>query len=284
MGSFKSFVPVLLALVIALGGSWLVYNWLDTKTATTEVVEVQQQAVPVVVSVEDLSWGTKLEREMLKTVPFLEESLPRGYVSDPAALEGRVLTAAISANDPVTQNRIAPDDVTVGGVSAVLPPGKRAVAVQGDKVIGISGFIRPGHVVDVLVTLRDPDTGNETTKLVLERIPVLATGTEIKENEKGQPAPVDVYTLQVTPGDAEKLTLASTRGMLRFALRNITDGDTIYTRGATISDTLRSLRAPEPVVQQQTQQTQPRRTNPAPRRVTVQQIQGDSITERTFTR
>ena len=41
---------------------------------------------------------------------------------------------------------------------------------------------------------------------------VLATGTQIQKNEKGEPSPVDVYTLAVTPEEAEILSLAPTKG------------------------------------------------------------------------
>ena len=75
---------------------------------------------------------------------------------------------------------MAPDSVTTGGVSAIVKPGKRALAVKGDKVIGLSGFIRPGNWVDVLVTITNPLNKRKITKTVLENILVLATGIEIE--------------------------------------------------------------------------------------------------------
>jgi pilus assembly protein CpaB len=123
-----------------------------------------------------------------------------------------------------------------------VTPGKRAVAVKGDKVIGISGFILPNNRVDVLVTMEDKKNKYEMTKIVLEKVLVLATGTQIEENDKGEPAPVDVYTLEVTPEEGEKLALAATRGRLQFALRNITDDETVLTKGATVQGTLSSYR------------------------------------------
>lgn len=280
MGKVRSVIPIFLALAIAFGGSAFLYKWIKARTLP-KGVSVQAQAVPVVVTTENLAWGAKLSKEMMKTVPFLKESLPAGYISDPAKIEGRILVAALAKNDPITQFRLAPEDVTVGGVSAVLPTGKRAVAVKGDKVIGISGFIKPGNIVDVLVTIKNPENEKEITKLVLEKIPVLATGAEIQENGKGEPAPVDVYTLEVTPEEAEKLTLASTKGKLQFALRNIKDSESIFTKGATIPETLASLRSPEPKVQPA------KKTNrlvPMVRRrvLTVEQISGDEMTEKKF--
>jgi pilus assembly protein CpaB len=241
MRRWKALIPVALALIISVAGSGLLYKWLKSQTAPRETVKVESEAVPVAVAAADLPWGTKIKSEMIKTIPFLKESLPAGYVENAATLHGRVLIAPLKTNEPVTEHRLAPTSVTVGGVSAVIKPGKRAIAVKGDKVIGISGFILPGNRVDVLVTMTDPRTESEVTKLVLENVPVLATGTQLQENGKDEPAPVDVYTLEVAPEEGEKLALAAARGKLQFALRNITDGETVRTRGATISQTLASL-------------------------------------------
>ena len=246
MGKLKAFIPIILALIVATGGSLFLYKWLQAKTAPAAVMQVEAQAVPVVVAAVDLAWGTKLKKEMLKTVPFLKESLPAGYQSDSNALEGRVVIAALKEREPVLESRLAPKEVTVGGVSAVIKAGMRAVAVKGDKVIGISGFIQPGNRVDVLVTMKDPNTKNEITKMVLSNVLVLATGTEIEEKRDGKPNPVDVYTLEVDPEQAERLALAAAEGKLQFALRNATDTETVLTQGATIAQTLRSLRGLDP--------------------------------------
>jgi pilus assembly protein CpaB len=177
---------------------------------------------------------------MLKTVPFLQESLPTKFYSKAEDLVGRVLVTHLDPNEPVTESHIAPEDVKIGGVSAVLATGKRAVSVKGNKVMGLSGFIRPGNRVDVLVTMKDPKTKKNKTKLVMNNVPVLATGTQIERTTDGKPAPVDVYTLEVTPEEAEKLALVSTQGNLQFALRNIKDTDEVYTSGTNISDALLS--------------------------------------------
>jgi Flp pilus assembly protein CpaB len=69
MGKWKAFIPIVLALVIATGGSILLYKWLQVKTAPKKVVQVEEtQAVPVVVAAIDLNWGAKLKKEMLTTV------------------------------------------------------------------------------------------------------------------------------------------------------------------------------------------------------------------------
>ena len=278
MGKYKAVIPIALALIIALSGSIFLYKWLKTQTAPKEVVKSESKAVPVAVAVMDLAWGTKLNKEMLKTVPFLKESLPAGYTTDADKLEGRIIISPVKQNEPITESRMAPDSVTTGGVSAIIKPGNRAIAVKGDKVIGLSGFINPGNRVDVLVTLTHPKTKMRVTKVVLENLLVLATGTEIQENDKGQPAPVDVYTLEVSPAQGEKLALASTEGRLQFALRNMIDGETVLTRGATIPKTLASLRGESPKPKGSPKKKwRPRKTS-----TTVEIIKGEKVSKKKF--
>ncbi len=240
MRNLKTFLPIALSLVIAIAGSYFLYRWIENQRAPKDVVQVKAEAVQVAVATADLSWGTKLKPEMIKTTPYLKESMPTGYFSSANDLKDRVLLAQLKINDPITEHKLAPISVKTGGVAAIIKPGKRAIAVKGDKVIGISGFINPGNLVDVLVTVRDPKKKEEKTKIILENIPVLATGTQIQENEKGEPAPVDVYTLEVTPEDAEKIALAAAEGKLQMALRSATDANEIYTEGITIPQLLAS--------------------------------------------
>lgn len=283
MSRWKAFIPIVLALIIATGSSIFLYQWLKGKAASTraEVIQVEAEAVQVVVAVMDMPWGTKISKEMIKTVPFFKDSLPDGYFADPNRLEGRVVISPIMASETVLESRLAPTEVSIGGVSAVIKPGMRAVAVKGNKVIGISGFIKPGHRVDVLVTLKDPKTKNDTTKLVLSNVLVLATGSEIQEKNNGKPSAVDVYTLEVDPIQAEKLALSATEGKLQFALRNNLDNDTVVTKGATIRKTLASLRGADPKAKTPTKikSWQPRR-----RGTTVETIKGNKVGKKRFNR
>lgn len=243
MGRWRAIIPVAVGLVVASGASWFIYNWMQKQAAPKEVVTVAEfQSVQACVAAVDLPWGTKLTAEMIKSVPYPAESLPAGHFLDADTLKGRVLIALIKQNEVFLESKLAPIDVKTGGVSAIVTPGKRALAVKGDAVIGISGFVLPGNRVDVLATMRLPGSRKEVTKVVLENILVLATGTQMQTNDKGEPAPVDVYTLEVSPEDGEKLALAATHGKLQFALRHSTDSETILTKGATVNDALTSYR------------------------------------------
>lgn len=276
MGKLKVIIPIFIALIIASTSSFFLYKWIRSMKPQTVIEKSESiNTSSIVVAAYNLPWGTKIEKDMIKSLSYPSESLPQGTFYENDKIIGRVIVSNIIENEPILESKLAPVDVKSGGVAAVLKPGKRAMAVKGDKVIGISGFIRPGNLVDVLVTVKNPETKKDTTKLVLDKIPVLATGQEIQADGKKNASPVDVYTLEVTPEEGEKLALASTQGKLQFALRNVTDEKTVLTRGATIAQTLRSLsgKAPSPKSTKGIKRVYPRQH-------TMEIINGDKVIKR----
>jgi pilus assembly protein CpaB len=120
-------------------------------------------------------------------------------------------------------------------------------------VVGISGFIMPGTLVDIVVVIEPPENGQQReriSKIVLQNIKVLANGSNLDKpkNEK-EAERVKTVTLQVTPEQAEKLALASSEGRLQLVMRNSIDQGDEITNGATKKDLLSGERAqpiPEP--------------------------------------
>ena len=181
MGKLKALIPLILALVVALTVTVLIYNWIKERSNVPVVSRVIPEARGhIVLAHEDLAWGVKIAPEMVKTAPIAKDDTPAGSFSNPAEAVGRVLVTPVKQNEPIMESKLAPRDVTTGGVSAVVTQGMRAIAVAGDKVIGLAGLIQPGNYVDILVTVQDPQNDRlHLTKTVLENIRVLATGTMI---------------------------------------------------------------------------------------------------------
>ena len=244
MGKSKSFIMLAFAIIIAFFFTFLTFNWLQKlkkqqKSKVAPIEEVQLNPQPIAVAALDLSWGTPLTKDMIKTATYLKESLPSGTFSDTSELLGRTLLFPINLGEPILESKLAPVTIQTGGVAAIIAPQKRAMSVKVDKVSGVSGFIKPGHRVDVLVTLRSSGRKKGAiTKTVLENILVLAAGTQTtrveKIDSKQQTSPVDVVTLEVTPEETEKLGLAATQGRLLLSLRNFSDTDDVITKGMTI--------------------------------------------------
>jgi pilus assembly protein CpaB len=275
-------VMLVVALLIAGVVSYWSYGLLQKKTVeSTAPADTQQVAV----AAYDLKWGTVITNEVVKMQPYIKGSLPTGYIADPASAVGRVVMYPIQINEPLTESRLAPASVKQGGVAAVVSPKKRAMAVKVDKVVGVSGFIHPGHRVDVLVSLAKSDkVPQPITKTVLENIPVLAVGTEIEQaaGQKEKPAQVDVITLEVSPEEGEKLALAATEGKLQLALRNYTDTEDVQTQGTTIPTLLASYAGASPVKKETTAK---RAARPEPARTfTVELIKGGKVSEVKFSR
>jgi pilus assembly protein CpaB len=239
MTNLRAFIPILLSVLIAIGGSYFLYKWVKGKaTPKGEVVVKESKAIQVVVAKVPVKWGVRINAEMVEIKPYFVNSLPQGYFSKISDITNRVVTTPLLKGDPVLEHRLAPTTMKTGGMSAILKSGKRAISVKGNNVMGIAGFINPGNRIDVLLTIKDPKREEEVTKIVLENLYVLAAGHQIQENSQGEAAPVNVYTLEVTPEQGERLTLAANKGRLQFALRGAMDSDVVLTKGITVPELL----------------------------------------------
>jgi pilus assembly protein CpaB len=247
MGRYTPVVLLLAAVVVALLTSVATYNWLQEKREVRVVKSVE--TIPVAVAKVSLPSGSVVTKEMVKTRDFMKGSLAEGsYFPDIAAVEGRVIVSPVQANEPILRSRMAPENISEGGVPAVIKERKRAMSVKVDQIIGVAGFIKPGDRVDVLVTLGNPEGGGPVTKIVLENVLVIATGTQVQKGAQGVSAsPVNVITLEVTPEEAEKIALATNQGRIQLALRGYKDEKEVFTKGATIASLMSSYRIGAPV-------------------------------------
>jgi len=254
----------------------------------------------VVVAKVDIPLGTKLIPEQLAVVQFPHESVPDGTFDDVNKLVGRVAVINMKAREPITDSRLAAEG-TAGGLSAMIPEGYRAMTVKVDVVVGISGFIQPGTMVDIVVVIDpEPNSSNQNpiSKIVLQNIKVLANGGNIDQphNER-ETNNVKAVTLQVTPEQAEKLAMAATEGKLQLVMRNQIDQDDAQTTGVSKRSLLTgehaapapdpgSLRSEQPKPVQQpaprrahmqqpaSAPAEPQAAKPAPPRASVEMIEG----------
>ncbi|MDD2320224.1 MAG: Flp pilus assembly protein CpaB [Geobacteraceae bacterium] len=233
-----------LAIVFAVVAAGLVYNYLQKqeqiKEGTYQTIVVAAMEIPI---------GSKLNETMLKTTAWPKESVPPGSATDPKVLSaaGRISIKKITAGEPITEDKLAPAGgaTGVGFMTYVIPPGHRAVTVAVNEVAGVAGFITPGNKVDVVLTTPIPGSKNETiSKIVLQNVPVLATGQIAQEQKEGKPIVVPTVTLDLTPEDSENLVLAANKGPLQLLLRNYSDTEEVEGRGATIRKVLAGSQPP----------------------------------------
>jgi pilus assembly protein CpaB len=250
MGHKRPLLFLGIAMGIALVTTVMVYQWLQGQrmidVATPEIVV---EGVSVAVAGTDIPWGTPLAEHTVRIMMYPEEGVPAGHFKDPASLKGRVVLTNLKKNEPILESKLAPMDIRTGGVSAVMDPDKRAMAVKVNEIVGLPGFVQPGDRVDVMATFEDPrgkkNTGGgsrgEVTKVVLENTLVLATDTQMERAPgEDKPAPVKVITLEVSLDEAEKLAMAENGGRLRLALRSPINYEVKKTKGADFKDLMSS--------------------------------------------
>ncbi len=245
MGQNRPLLFLGAAIGIALVTTVLIYQWLAGQQGS------EPEAIPVVevvgsqiaIASDDVPWGTPLTDEFIRLVSYPEDTLPVGHFTKAEDLKGRVVLANLKKNEPIMESKLAPIDVTTGGVSAVMDPQKRAMSVKVNEVVGLPGFVKPGDRVDVMVTFARPGRTKDPqiTKVVLENARVLATGTQMERvDDEEEPKAVKVITLEVTLEEAEKLAMAENGGQIRLALRSPLNAEIQKTRGAKFSDLTRS--------------------------------------------
>ncbi|MEP6820643.1 MAG: Flp pilus assembly protein CpaB [bacterium] len=228
MRNKRFFIVLAGALIFGLLAAVSVTRYLSSAQAYTKNlnrVAVAKVAIPL---------GTKIIPEQLMVVQFPAESTPDGAFQSVEKLTGRVAVVNIAAREPITEARLAPEG-TAGGLSAVIPEGYRAMTVKVDDVVGISGFIMPGTLVDVVVVIDPAEKAgmqDPISKIVLQNIKVLANGQNIdKPQSEREASSVKAITLLVTPEQAEKLALAASEGKLQLVMRNSVDQGDEQTQG-----------------------------------------------------
>jgi pilus assembly protein CpaB len=246
MKRYRSLAFFGVALLLGLITSFFVFSWLQNEKNRLMAAPIPlSKNVQVLVSNADLSWGTKLAPEMMQLQEFPSGAIPEGHFTSLEAIKDRVIMVDLKRNELLLESKLAPLGTTSGGVAAVTDIDKRAMSVKVDDVIGVAGFIKPGDRVDVMVTI-EPEGGkqaNMMSKMILENVKVLATGTQMERKGKDEePKPVQVITVEVNVEEAEKLALASTQGRLRLALRNPLNKEHVLTKGANVGALLSSYR------------------------------------------
>ncbi|MFT5728444.1 MAG: pilus assembly protein CpaB [Desulforhopalus sp.] len=283
MNRMGRLVFLLFSLCVALGVSYYVYILLNKEpVAVVEKVE-SLKTTTISVAAQDIARGHKLLPEDVRSVAFLTKTLPKGTFSEDHSPVSRVSIATVQVGELILESKLAPENVTQGGLAVVISPNKRAISVKVDQVIGVAGFIQPGQMVDVLVSIgSDKEKAGFITKTVLQNVLILATGTQIQESaDKKKDKKVGVVTLEVTPDESENLALAVSKGRIVLALRGYTDKEDVLTRGATVPELLERYRTEEPVVTVVTSPVKSssvpvKRKAPAPRKKFVVRVMNGS--------
>lgn len=189
----------------------------------------ETRQVRIVVATQDVAFGTALSAQNIRLANWPANSVPAGaFTTLEEATRARVALRPMVAGEPVLASKVSGENGRAT-LSANLPAGQLAFAVPIDAVAGAGGFVRPGDVVDVLVTRQIPGEGSsqsdKMTDVVLESVPVLAVD-QVSDPNSTDPALGKTATLQVDSFGAQKLALSQQLGVISLALRKVGDTNT----------------------------------------------------------
>jgi pilus assembly protein CpaB len=222
-----------------------------TQIVTNEVIQ-QEAKTQILVAKSQIGMGERLTAATVAWQDWPEGALRPEYVTitampdAPSVLTGAVARFEFFPGEPIREQKLVRSEQ--GYLSAVLSKGMRGVSVPVDASSSAGGYIVPNDHVDVLLS-HATDQG-QVSEVVLSNVRVLAIGNRLGEvgasggaadadAEAGPQAQVfvdsSIATIELTPGQAETLVNAVSRGTLSLSLRSITDFDdaTIAARDAT---------------------------------------------------
>ena len=147
----------------------------------------------VVVATQDIPAGTRVTEGMVDRKSISAEAVLAGVFTKKKDVVGQVTRVPL-----VTGEQVIPSKVTATGpaiadvenppLAYVIPEGKRAVSVEVSSQIGVSGLIRPGDYVDVILTIQVRGGGgtgesantDQITRTILQNVQVLSVDQDIR--------------------------------------------------------------------------------------------------------
>jgi len=225
--------PVILAIALILGAmaAYFAARWMTPHQDSSRVVIVEQQ----------IEAGKAITAAQIKAISWPASSVPQGAFARTTDVAGRIARESMIAGEPVLPGKLAPKGAT-GGLSSLIPEGKRAITVKVNEVIAVAGFALPGSYVDVLVSGKDSEK-QPFSRTVLSRVKVLAVAQETA-TEPDKPKVVNAVTLELTTRESEELDLARNIGKLSLVLRNELDTRKTHSAGVRLPDIVTSQPTP----------------------------------------
>jgi Flp pilus assembly protein CpaB len=149
-------------------------------------VEQKIETVDVVVPLVQINQGQTVSLNDVTLVKWPLAFVPKGEIFDQTFLvSGRVARQTLFPGEPIFVQKVSGNN-SAGGLTALIPKGKRAVTIAVTEIKGVAGFVKPGDHVDVLSTFeikRDDQDELKKTKTVLQNVLVLASAqTMVKED------------------------------------------------------------------------------------------------------
>ncbi|GIQ74087.1 Flp pilus assembly protein CpaB [Bradyrhizobium sp. RD5-C2] len=228
-----SIIMVLLLAATALG--LIAYSVNQPKDqAVAEAVAEKRPAPPATVgyfvATRPLSKGALARDEDFAVRQAAADHVPAGAILETpdtkAGLPGSLVRRFVDAGTPITlQDILRPRDR--GFLASVLAPDSRAISIKVDEETGVSGLIRPGDNVDVVLTQVFEKANlarRAVSETVLSNVRVIAIDQEIAQGGRSITNTVagktaQTVSLELKPDQVKKVSVAKQLGTLSLVVR-----------------------------------------------------------------
>jgi pilus assembly protein CpaB len=193
----------------------------ERQRAATSVDTVSVYAVT-----KQMSYGDPITIDDVGLILYAEPYLPEGTFQSEEELFPfgtdivRYATRPMEVFEPILDVKVT-EAGEITGITSLLKPGMRAFTIEVDASTGVSGFLRPGNVVDVYWTgsVRDPNSGKNqrVTQLIKSNLELIAVDQSANASREGASIARTV-TAQVSPQDVAALAQAQASGSLSLSL------------------------------------------------------------------
>ncbi len=236
-------VLVMAGLAVAFGAvSYFAGNyWLESQAQArmSEIDNTKSEVAlaTVVVTTEQIRFGQPILAEKLKEVAWPADAIPEGaFKTIPELVEKgeRKAIKTMESGEPVLAVKVTGENGKAG-LSGIIAEGMRAVTIPVDLVNGVGGFVMPGDFVDIVLTKKDEENGEQAAKIIMENVKVLSIDQDSDRASEGARVAKSV-TLETDAAGAQKLALANSVGRLALLLRGSGDENTVGSSTLSVGD------------------------------------------------
>jgi pilus assembly protein CpaB len=196
---------------------------------------------PVIAAVAPIDPGTVLKPTMVKVVNYPKDAVPTGSYQSIDQLFGkdgqpRTVQRSIAQNAPLLATELEGSGARTI-LSAVVRPGMRAVSLRSSDVSGVGGFVLPGDRVDILLTrvVGSGEAAKPVTQILAQNALVLGVD-QTSDQTADKPIVAKAVTVEVSPEQAQTISLGESVGQLSLTLRQAKDDAAVTKQMTTVAD------------------------------------------------
>ena len=176
-----------------------------------------EDEIEVIVANRPLRVGERIGKEnvALRSIPVTYLDHLSIKATDFERVSGRYLMFPVDAGKPLLLSHIA--QASAAGFAERLPENQRGVTFSVDSNDTLSGLLKPGDWVDILLTY--DVAGKSKTVLLLENVRILATGDDLGFDITDRERRFHEVTVALSPKDTARLIHAESLGTFNVVLR-----------------------------------------------------------------